>query len=520
MRVRDLVEMADLRLMPLTGDAGMDRPIRWVYTTDLLDPGRYLSGGELVLTGMMWRRSSADAAAFVSTAAARHIACVAAGDAAYGSVPEDLVDACREHGLPLLEVPIDVSFATITERVIHQLDVERRGDLAEQLGRRRRLLTAVAEGAGLDALLRLWADDAEVECWLLTATGRSPAPDAPAPDGTMGSRLAAEFIGAPSFPRVVHFGRHADAGHYSLFAVDSRADHRVTGWFLACAGDYREWPRALHESVTELLSLIALERERLEESRRAARVAIEQLFRLVLTGRSTPDEVAGRLTEQGLADRPYVAVSASFGPVPDGQLACRVLDEALATVRPEGGFVVAALDDEGMALVPVDSEWSSARLRTQVELLEPGLIDSRLLLGLSLRTERPAGLLAALSEARQARLLAQLRAGRVAVLATDEIDSHALLLATVPDDVRQTFRSRVLGPVLEYDARHGSEFVDTLAAFLDVNGSWTQCAEGLHVHVNTLRYRIQRIEELTGRSLATLEDRVDFFLALRATPGR
>jgi DNA-binding PucR family transcriptional regulator len=44
-----------------------------------------------------------------------------------------------------------------------------------------------------------------------------------------------------------------------------------------------------------------------------------------------------------------------------------------------------------------------------------------------------------------------------------------------------------------------------------------QCAAELHVHVNTLRYRIRRIEELTGRDLGSLEDRVDFFLALRAT---
>jgi DNA-binding PucR family transcriptional regulator len=517
MRVRDLVDMADLHLVRLTGDAGLDRPVRWVYTTDLLDPGRYLSGGELVLTGMMWRRSPADSSAFVSAAAARHVACIAAGDAAYGSIPDDLVLACREHGLPLLEVPIDVSFATITERVIHLLNVERQGDLAEQLDRRRRLLTAVAEGAGLDGLLRLWADDAEVSCWLLTATGRPPAPQLQPPPESLRGVLAEQFVAATSFPLVVQGGPDEE---FSLFPVDSRSEHRVSGWFLACAGDYREWPRVLHESVTELVSLIALERERREQGRRAEQVVVEQLFRLVLSGRTTPEEVAGRLGELGLAERPYVAVSASFGPVPDGQLACRVLAEALATVRPDERFVVAAVDDEAMALAPVDSGPLAAPLRAQVALLEPALTDRRLLLGLSLRTEGPSGLQAALSEARQARLLAELRADRVAVLATDEIDSHALLLATVPDDVRQTFRDRLLGPVLDYDERHGSEFVPTLQAFLESSGSWTQCAERMHVHVNTLRYRIQRIEELTGRSLATLEDRVDFFLALRATRGR
>lgn len=517
MKVRDLVEMADLHLVPLTGDDGLERPIRWVYTTDLLDPGRYLTGGELVLTGMMWRRDAADSATFVAATSARHVACVAAGDAAYGTVPDDLVVACREHGVPLIEVPIDVSFATITERVIHQLDVERRGDLAEQLGRRRRLLAAVAEGAGLEALLTLWGDDAEVPCWLLTATGRLPGHAATGQhDEVPARRLAERFLEVKSLPAVVPL----NASRFSLFGVGSTAESRATGWFLACEGDYREWPRALHESVTELTSLIALERERLEESRRAERVAVEQLVRLVLSGRASPAEVAGRLAETGFDDRPYVAVSAALSPQPDGRLACGVLAEVLAAMLPDEVYLVTAVDDEAVALVPVDGESPAGPLRATVEPLDAALADRRLLLGLSMRTTGSAGLPAALSEARQARMLAELRAGRVAVLATDEIDSHALLLATVPDDVRTTFRSRVLGPVLEYDARHGSEFVATLEAFLESSGSWTQCAERMHLHVNTLRYRIQRIEKLTGRSLAKLEDRVDFFLALRATPGR
>jgi DNA-binding PucR family transcriptional regulator len=70
-------------------------------------------------------------------------------------------------------------------------------------------------------------------------------------------------------------------------------------------------------------------------------------------------------------------------------------------------------------------------------------------------------------------------------------------------------------PVVEYDERHQSDLVPTLRAFLDCNGSWTACSTRLHLHVNSVRYRIQRIEELTGRDLSGLEDRVNFSLALR-----
>jgi len=47
------------------------------------------------------------------------------------------------------------------------------------------------------------------------------------------------------------------------------------------------------------------------------------------------------------------------------------------------------------------------------------------------------------------------------------------------------------------------------------SGSWNACAAKMYVHVNTVRYRIRRIEELTGRDLSCLDDQVDFFLALK-----
>ena len=88
------------------------------------------------------------------------------------------------------------------------------------------------------------------------------------------------------------------------------------------------------------------------------------------------------------------------------------------------------------------------------------------------------------------------------------------LLASVPAPVLRSFRDRLLGPLAEYDARRGAELLPTLRSFLACDGSWSACASQLYVHVNTVRYRISRIEALTGRDLSALPDRVDFFLAL------
>ena len=95
------------------------------------------------------------------------------------------------------------------------------------------------------------------------------------------------------------------------------------------------------------------------------------------------------------------------------------------------------------------------------------------------------------------------------------VDSHERLLASVPTSVLRSFTERLLGPQAEYDARHNAELLPTLRSFLACDGSWSACASRMYVHVNTVRYRIGRIEALTGRDLSALPDRVDFFLALR-----
>jgi DNA-binding PucR family transcriptional regulator len=99
-------------------------------------------------------------------------------------------------------------------------------------------------------------------------------------------------------------------------------------------------------------------------------------------------------------------------------------------------------------------------------------------------------------------------------------DTYERLLDSVPVPVLRSFRERLLGPLAEYDARHSAELLPTLRSFLACDGSWSACAARMYLHVNTVRYRIGRIEAITGRDLSALPDRVDFFLALRGASLR
>ena len=55
--------------------------------------------------------------------------------------------------------------------------------------------------------------------------------------------------------------------------------------------------------------------------------------------------------------------------------------------------------------------------------------------------------------------------------------------------------------------------------FLGSGGRYQATADVLHLHVNTLRLRLVRIEQLTGRDLGSMDDRVDLWIALRTRPG-
>ena len=145
LRVRDLLDVPGLGLRLLTDVSGADRAIRHVYTTDLPDPSRYLTPGDLVLTGMIWCREPGDADRFALALARAGAGVLGAGEA-LGEVKPEVIRACGQHGIAVLAVPAETSFAAVTEEVGRRLNGDRVTAMTKVLGRRRLLLSAVAEG--------------------------------------------------------------------------------------------------------------------------------------------------------------------------------------------------------------------------------------------------------------------------------------------------------------------------------------------------------------------------------------
>ncbi|CAL2071483.1 MULTISPECIES: PucR family transcriptional regulator [Streptomyces] len=558
MRLRALLDTDALGLLLLGGEDELDRSVRGVMTTDLRDPSRYLAGGELVLTGLAWRRDEADSEPFVRLLVQAGVAALAAGTAELGGVPEDLIAACAKHRLPLLAVDESVAFATVTEHVVRQVSGERAGDLAAVVDRHRRMMTSGPAGGGPDVVLDLLGTDLDLRAWVLSPTGRLIAgskvagPDLPA--GTC-ARLAAEQLAATRTGRRGPHRVQLDGTTYSLFPIRSSGrapgaarDVRETvlsDWLLAVEADASDWDGQRMDLLQGVTQLIAVERDRREAARTVRRRLAQEVLELVQTG-AAPAEIAARLRVAapvllpGLGAAPHWQVVVARvewdgeeiegGPVAQSLLEEVLVDPSATGPEPADRIAVAHTGDEAVALVPLpavpavaaDREGAEtglladALLQVVREPLSAGLDgDGRLTLGVSAAVHSAEGLRGALEEARHARRVAAARPGRVCAAGHQELASHVLLLPFVPDDVRRAFTARLLDPLTDYDRRHRAELIPTLEAFLDCDGSWTRCATRLHLHVNTLRYRVGRIEQLTGRDLSRLEDKLDFFLALR-----
>jgi purine catabolism regulator len=96
-----------------------------------------------------------------------------------------------------------------------------------------------------------------------------------------------------------------------------------------------------------------------------------------------------------------------------------------------------------------------------------------------------------------------------------DLGSFQLLLSLQDDEALRLFCDSILGPIEASEGRYGGELMRSLEAFIECNGQWERAARRLYCHRHTLRYRIRRIESLTGRSLHNARDRIEFWLALR-----
>jgi PucR family transcriptional regulator, purine catabolism regulatory protein len=489
MTVRALLERPRLQLTLVGGEMGLDGEITWAHASDLPSPWDWMGPGELLLTNGTGIGHAPDAQVRFLERLARIGASGLVIGLGTGGAPltAELAARSEELELPLLTVPYSVRFSDIIRMVAEGQDApggERLSDIAQFYDLLRLSLAAGDLGPGtFEALgrqlgLRLSLVDA--------ATGESVFDqDQPIPLGQALARSVAEHGHAiPGLLRLT--GDGTPDGDVCAVAVTVPGEH-LTALIVEPLGD--SWPS------TAVLQHVAV----------AGAVQLAQ----IVSQRQRDHRLGGQLLEQLLDPRP--ARSLATSGIDLGSCVLALLRPAQPTA--EDAFHRAC----SLARIPV-------LLLRREDLLHAILPESALM---GLLPDRladlgcSAGVSDVIGTADRMRDASSEAAWALSIAERDRAqlvrfgDRHSLLMPRTPAEA-QLLVDQILGTVLEYDQVHGTHLTQTIRAIVAAEGSWRQAAAEVHVHKQTLGYRLRKVEQLTGRGFTRTQHLAEWWFALQA----
>ncbi|WP_095756792.1 PucR family transcriptional regulator [Streptomyces xinghaiensis] len=538
-----LVAHPALKLAVRAGEDRLETPVRWAHASELADPVPYLDGGELLLVTALKldAENGEEMRAYVRRLAGAGV--VGLGFAVgvnYEDIPEALVSAAAEEGMPLLEVPRRTPFIAISKAVSAAIAAEQYQAVTAGFAAQRELTRAALGPEGPEALLARLA--AHIGGWA-ALYDMSGAVVAAAPEwaARRAARLTADverLRERPAPASAVTGGTGEDDGGADRIELQSLGSGRRAQGVLA-VGTGAPLGTAERYAVNSAVALLTLTAERSRTLAAAEQRLGSALLRMLLAGE--PDHartVAGTLYG-ALLDAPFRVLVAERagpqtpdaapaagdgGPAPDplGRLA-DTLEAAAARggehllVVPDGDRLVVLAADGGAAVAACErlaEEYESAGRRTP---RRRGGRSTAPVAAFAVGLSAPTGPIAAVSAYRQAEQALSVARRRGRVLVEHEEVAAGSVLPLLADDAVRAFADGILRPLREHDATGRGDLVSSLRAWLSRHGQWDAAAADLGVHRHTLRYRMRRVEEILGRSLDDPDARMELWLALKAT---
>lgn len=505
--VGDLVARPELATRVLAGATGLERDIDWAHVCELRDPWHWVGSGNLLMTtGLGVPIDPGDQVDYVERLVTVGAAGVAVGeDMEAPALDSRMLETADRHGFPILLTRRDIPFIALA-RAVAEANAEAHLSRLDQTERvyevLRRSSADELDLAGLrDSLAaivgcRLWVID-PVTARSLVPGEALPEPLVEAirrwrPAGHEEAPTSFSVNGVEAVGVVVPSPRPA-----VLVASTPPGGHSGPPPEAAPGSPGATLPDAT--VLRHVAAAIALHQTRLSADReRSLRLGASLLAQL-LDQRISASAARERLATAELDGTDLVLAACTAASERDDlhPLHHHLADTAvphLLLVRPP------------LTLVLLPSDAAGIRHLTE------GLPDD-VAVGISDPLRSPADLPGAQSQARWALHRAQER--RVLVLHhSDELGDSVFLPGDHGDS--RAAAERVLGPLLVYDRAHQAHLMESLRIFLEENRSWQRAAARLHIHKQTLVYRMRRVEDVTGRSLSDTADVADVWLAMRA----
>ena len=490
-------------------DAGTaEVPLRWVEPSELEDPTPYLLDGEFLLTaGLPFRgggSSAAKADEYVRRLVAAGVAALGFGlEPYYEAVPDHLVEACRRHGLTLVEVPASIPFAAlglVFSKLLESGNAQVFRQLAET---NRHLMRAVLSARPEHELLAALIQRVPVWAVLVGTDGRVRARAGAAVGLSQLQPLLTRLLGG-SGPRVETETLETAGGSALVFGHPLRSTRDATLGSLVL-GTEKPLTPAQNNVVSSVVGLLEL----LVRQRTSGSLAPSQLATALLLH---PESLTGSNSRELNSLQELLAQSVS-GARPGPVRVVQGVRAESSPTAPADGPVRELLQwrrlfDTKMVELTTYGFVAVTRLKVDESLLaEVEQLGWRLVVGEP--TELP-GLAAAYRRASALR-------PRV-VTARKSLREEELtwsVTGLLGGDAGALLAARLLAPILELDADRRASHLRVLRSWLAAHGSWDAAAKDLGLHRNSVRRQINAVAELLGIDLGQAQARAELWIALQ-----
>ncbi|BDV32239.1 PucR family transcriptional regulator [Microbacterium terricola] len=496
----DLVRASGPALQPVNAAARAPIELTGVHISELIDPTRYLEGGELLLTtGMPLLDPAVAVPDYIERLVDRDVRVLVIGlGPNYDEVPAALREACDAAGMPLLLVPVDQAFRTVTTKYWELVAAEGRAGLVQQIGLQTSVVRAAAGANGVDAVVKSvaqamgsWAmaapfEGPEVSIWPASAAGVLPALR------TELQRFAQRgSIGAATFP--LH--------GFDVIAYPITEGSRPVGAFVV--GTTRRPSKTDRQVMLTAAAALSLRATLRNDAHGSERSIDSAAGALLLDGEVS----AARALRAAVGARPMPPAVRVF--VPAAHVLPSTSPRAMAPPSPQAHAMVAELIRRGLIAErcnPPLAAWHAGRLVllideaagagpsvdskhwTPLESLSGALSDPVPL------AEVPAVVRATVERARRAQAGAVLTASDAPGRSQGDVAAEALRMYS------------------------RAPLVEAVQGYIRHRGSWEAAARELGLHRNTVRNRVQIARDTLGIDLDDPDIASELWIALRDHP--
>jgi purine catabolism regulator len=503
----------------VAGAAGSRREVVWCTALRARPPAfTPLRGGELLLINPQVL-TAVDARLTLARLLESLAGQAVAGAAVLGRVSPEARRVAEAHGLPLFSLPATTPLDQVEQSVLRYI-VDRRAELHERAQDLHRQLSELAlAGRGLPALLARLHELTGVPVLLERDTSVDYVGGGRLSDSTSAA-IAAERPALEEWLREVPLSafdppvavRPLLDGEARLVAP-ILVQGSIAG-FLSLLGSDGELGEMHRLAVGRAAHACAIELVRARAAHDARDEVDEELLDVLTAGRPGSHQAAReRARRKGFdVDAPYLVIAAEPAERGRAPKVRAAWERLLATMRSSA--LVRERGDSTLALVSLAGK-RAVEPKALVEQLHRAAraAGGPVALGYGAVRTGTAEIASGAREAEQALTMGRRLFGPDSATAFKNLGLYRLLYALQPLPELRAFRDDALGRLRLKDRR--GVLLDTLGAYLATNGSPTDAADLLHLHRNTVLYRLGRIEDVLGLDLRNAEVRLALHLALK-----